>query len=232
MKLFLAVLLFSPALHPQGSPPETAGDEEAKVLQYSVNWPSGLSLGEARLSSRRAKGDRWEFTFSLDAAVPGFQVLDKFRATAATSELCSVEFERDLVHGSRKTREKITFDQQRNIATRQTIDGGKSELSLPPCGRDALTFVHFVRRELAQGRLPSTQQVFYGAAYRVRLEYTGTQRVRLQDSQEDADRLTVSIKGPASEVAVEMFFARDPARTPLLIKAPLALGTFSMELVR
>jgi hypothetical protein len=29
-----------------------------------------------------------------------------------------------------------------------------------------------------------------------------------------------------------MLFDRDPARTPLIVKAPFALGTFSMELVR
>jgi hypothetical protein len=29
-----------------------------------------------------------------------------------------------------------------------------------------------------------------------------------------------------------MYFARDAARTPLLFKVPLAMGTFSMELVR
>jgi hypothetical protein len=29
-----------------------------------------------------------------------------------------------------------------------------------------------------------------------------------------------------------MYFARDAARTPLLVKVPFALGKFSMELVR
>jgi hypothetical protein len=29
-----------------------------------------------------------------------------------------------------------------------------------------------------------------------------------------------------------MFFARDAARTPLVIRVPLSAGTFSMELVR
>jgi hypothetical protein len=29
-----------------------------------------------------------------------------------------------------------------------------------------------------------------------------------------------------------MFFAGDAARTPLLIRVPLSVGTFSMELVR
>jgi hypothetical protein len=46
------------------------------------------------------------------------------------------------------------------------------------------------------------------------------------------DKVTCTVKGPNSEVKFDMYFARDPARTPLVIKAPLAMGTFSMELIR
>jgi hypothetical protein len=52
------------------------------------------------------------------------------------------------------------------------------------------------------------------------------------DSYVDADRIIGKIKGPASEAQFEAVFARDAARTPLQIKVPLALGSFSMELVR
>jgi len=47
-----------------------------------------------------------------------------------------------------------------------------------------------------------------------------------------ADHLVFSVKGPKSEFSVEVFYARDAARTPLLIKIPQAVGTLSMELVR
>jgi hypothetical protein len=40
------------------------------------------------------------------------------------------------------------------------------------------------------------------------------------------------VKGPKSSFAFEMFFARDAARTPLLVRVPLSAGSFSMELVR
>jgi len=42
----------------------------------------------------------------------------------------------------------------------------------------------------------------------------------------------VTVKGPASETAFEMFFARDAARTPLLVRVPLSMGTFLLELTR
>jgi hypothetical protein len=46
------------------------------------------------------------------------------------------------------------------------------------------------------------------------------------------DRLEVSVKGPASEFKVEVYYDRDAARTPLLIKIPVPIGTVSLELVR
>jgi hypothetical protein len=48
----------------------------------------------------------------------------------------------------------------------------------------------------------------------------------------EADRMVANLKGPASEHTFEMYFARDAARTPVLVKLPLAMGSFSMELVR
>ena len=46
------------------------------------------------------------------------------------------------------------------------------------------------------------------------------------------DKVTCTVKGPASRFDFEMYFARDPARTPLLVNIPLPLGSISMELVR
>jgi hypothetical protein len=40
------------------------------------------------------------------------------------------------------------------------------------------------------------------------------------------------VKGPASEFSFEIFYARDAARTPLLIKIPVSIGTVSLEMVR
>jgi hypothetical protein len=46
------------------------------------------------------------------------------------------------------------------------------------------------------------------------------------------DRLTVSVKGPKADFRFEAFYARDPARTPLQIRVPLSMGTFTLDLVR
>jgi hypothetical protein len=209
---------------------------EEETLHYTVNWPSGLSLGEGELHASKVKtedgaSDRWQFEMKLDAAVPGFQVVDHHRALASM-DLCSVEFEKDAVHGKRKARERTTFDRQAGTATRQTLDGGgKSEVSIPACPKDALTFLYYVRSELGRGRIPPPQQILFGATYDIRLEYGGRQTLRLADGVFETDRMLASVKGKTSEVKFEIFFATDAARRPVLVRLPLEMGTFTMQLV-
>jgi Protein of unknown function (DUF3108) len=206
-------------------------------LRYTINWSSGLSLGEANLHATLLKPtqdtERRHLEFDLDAAVPGYAVSDRYRSDSS-SDFCSTEFQRTTTHGRKKTDEKTTFDAHSGTATRQTVGGGKSDLKLPTCGKDALTYLYFVRRELSQGRIPPPQTIFFGPSYEARVEFAGTQKIRVGDTQVDADRLTASVKGTStdSSISFEVFFLKDAARTPALVRVPLSLGTFSMELVK
>jgi hypothetical protein len=215
--------------------PASAPSFSNEQLNYSIDWPSGLSLGEAHLKASRSKTtdapERLNLEFDIEAAIPGFQVLDHYRS-ASTPGFCSAEFERNFTHGKKKSEEKTTFDSKTGLATRQTNGGGKSEMDASSCGRDALTFLYFVRNELSQGRLPPRQTVFFGAAYQVRLEFGGTQQIKLGNEQVETDKLIASLKGPSSDLTFEVFFLKDAARTPVLVRVPLTLGTFSMELAR
>jgi hypothetical protein len=193
-------------------------------LEYAINWPGGLSLGEARLKSAAAAGG-YNFEFSIDASIPGFAVKDLFHSTA-TQALCSSLFEKRLAHGKRKAEETLTFDQAGRKVTRETTGGGKSVRDTGECARDALAALHYIRRELAAGRIPPPQTVWFGAPYELRLERTGT-----VTQPAPADRFTARLKGPASEHAFELHFGRDAARRLLLVRLPLPLGAFSMELV-
>src|SRR6185295_1868425 len=107
--------------------PLTGFPFQDETLRFRVNWPTGASLGEARMQARRIEGGRWQFELNLDASVPGIAVTDRYRAVA-TAQLCSVEFERDSAHGGRKSRETVTFDQEKNKALRATKGGGSSEV--------------------------------------------------------------------------------------------------------
>ncbi len=207
-----------------------------ETLNYTVNWPGGLGLGEAHMSASRIHPsqngpEQWAFQLTLDAAMPGFAVGDRYNATASL-DLCSAMFERDFTHGTRKSHERDDFDQHAGVAHRETIGGGRSDIPISQCAHDALTFLYLTRRELGQGRVPQYEKILYGGPYQVRLEYTGEQTVKLNDKPSTADRLMVTVKGPASEISFEMFFARDAARTPLVIRVPLAPGVFSLELAR
>lgn len=210
-----------------------------EVLHYSVNWPSGLSLGEASLrSDRTGEGTTatpgWDFELNLDASVPGFAIRDQYRSTASL-DFCSEHLDKKTSRGARKSQERVIFDPNGKTATRESVRGdrtaGKTELSVPSCARDALTLLQFVRQELAQGRVPPQQPAILGAAYQVRLEFLGTTSVRLGNQQMDADRFRTSIKGPASDLTLELYFARDAVRTPVMVKIPLSLATFTVELI-
>ena len=198
-----------------------------ETLRFSIHWPTGVSLGEGRMQARRIEGGRWQFELSLDASVPGLTVTDRYRSVA-TADLCSVEFERESVHGPRKSHETVTFAQDKSMAHRATTGGGFSDFSVPACAKDALAFLYFTRWEMGQGRVPPAGKIIFGGPYDIRLQYTGPQPVK----SETTDRLAVTVHGPASNVDFELLFARDPARSPLVIRAPLALGTFSLELAR
>jgi hypothetical protein len=216
--------------------PAVAPVVENEQLHYNINWPSGLSLGEAQLRASMSKptpdaAARLHLEFTLDAGVPSYAVSDQYRSEASP-DFCSGEFHRTTSHGSKKTDEKNVFDQQNGTVNRETSGGGKTELKSAACGKDALAFLYYVRHELSQGRMAPQQTIFLGAPYDIRLEFMGTQKIPLGETQVEADRVTATVKGPSSEVSFEVFFLKDQARTPALVRVPLPLGKFSMELVR
>ncbi len=202
----------------------------SEQLTYAINWPTGLSLGEARLNTSR-DGDKWSTEFVLDASVPGFAVMERAKSSS-DAEFCSSELEKQYTHGKRKAEETTSFDQQKGKAKRETKGGGNSDLSINACSKDALAYLDYLRRELSQGRLPPHQTVYFGAPYRISVQFAGTQQLVMGDKKVEADRLLATLKGEKTDINFEIFFSKDAARVPLLVKVPLQLATFSMELVR
>jgi len=204
---------------------------QQETLRYTVDWPSGLSLGEAEIHAQKNPAEQWDFLFTLEAAVPGFHVTDRFHSRT-TADLCSVEFEKDSLHGKRTTRERDVIDRQSSMVTRETLTrgGGKSQMPVPACVKDALAFLYYVRSELGRGRIPPAQSILFGGKYDVQLEYGGRQNLRLADRIAEADLLTAIVKGQASQHKVEIFFSTDRTHKPVLVRFPLSIGTFSMQL--
>ena len=207
----------------------SASAQQAETLTYSINWPSGLSLGEGSITAAQS-GHHWDLSLKLEATIPGFPLRDEYRSRIGTG-LCSETFEKLSTHGARVTSEKSTFDAEKKLMTRETSKGGKSETPIAPCAKDALAFLFFVRNELAQGRIAPAQTVYFGASYQASLKFGGAEQVKLGDQRVETDRMTVSLKGPASTTNFEILFARDASRTPLVIRSQFSMGSFSMELV-
>jgi hypothetical protein len=202
-------------------------------LRYGVSWQSGLSLGEAAMNARHA-GKGWEFTVSVNAVVPGFSLNDSFRALADAG-LCSTELDRTTDHRGKSGSERTTFDQAAGSARRLTLfpaAGGESTFSIPSCARDAVAYIYYARVELGQGRVPPAQQVYFGSAYNVRLTYVGDETLKVADKPTLTDHLAASVKGPKADFTLDIFYARDPARTPLAVRIPAPVGVLSLELAR
>lgn len=207
----------------------------AETLHYSINWQSGLNLGEATIGAEKnaASGTdgNWNFQLTLDAAVPGFLIRDDYKS-ASDAKFCSSLLEKTVTRGTKKSSEKVTFNQTTKTVKRETPTGGKSESQAAgECAHDALAFLQFTRQELAQGRLATNQSVYLGAKYDLQLTYTGTESIRLENRPTEADKVRVSIHGPKADTTFDIYFARDEVRTPLLARLPLALGTFTVELL-
>src|SRR5436305_3588110 len=117
------VLLAASALH-------------GEALNYSISYASGLSLGEAVLGSN-ATATGWTFGLDIDLSVPGFTLRDHYSSTA-DSKFCSQKLDKTVTRGHKKTEEHITFDQELQRITRQTVGGGRSEANVSPCARDPL----------------------------------------------------------------------------------------------
>jgi len=203
-------------------------------LNYTIVWPTGISLGDAHLHARRA-GQKWNFSFTLDAGIPGYTVKDSYRSDVDPgpgSDYCTTAFDRSSTHGARVMNEKETVDRARGVAIRPGKDGAKVEIPVQSCVKDALAYLFYARQEMGQGRVPSAQDVLLGALHPIRVDYDGGPVITMNGKQVQSDKVTCTWRNGDTAYSFEVYFARDAARTPLRITAPFAVGTFSMDLVR
>lgn len=218
---------------PESNPPKLTGfpftDED---LNYSILWPTGISLGEAHLHARHS-GDKWNFSLTLDASIPGYTIKDAYHSDIVP-DFCSESFDRTLTHGSHVVSEKETVDREHGTATRGASSGNsaKAEIPVPACVKDALAYLFYSRREMGQGRVPSAQDVLLGALHPIRVDYVGAPLITMNGKEVQTDEVTCTWELGSSAYSFEVYYARDAARTPLRITAPFAMGKFSMELVR
>jgi hypothetical protein len=218
----------------QPAPAPTGFPWQNETLHYTMNWQSGLAVGDVYFTARKGDKGGWDFEVRGNAGVPGFSVVDRYLSSTG-ADLCSVSLERGTDHGGKRGREKTTFDQRAGNGQRVTVfpeDGGKSDFFIGTCARDAVAYSYYAREELGQGRVPAGAQTYLGSAYSVSMVYAGAEDITVGNKKATTDHLTVSVKGPKSDFHFEVYYARDPARTPLQIRVPLSMATFTLDLVR
>ena len=222
--LALLACLFVTPLFPQAP---TFSDGERLI--YDITWPSGLSLGETEFLAR-ANAAGWAFEATITATLPTLEIRDEYHSKA-DSGLCSSEFEKNAKHGDTKIREGVEFDQTNHRATRKSLGGrGESEFAIPPCARDGLAFLYFLRQQLAAGRIPPPDDINFGAQYQISVTYLESVEIVVAGARRRADRILVDLTGPKSQHGFEILFGQDAARTPLLMHIPFEMGTFSLRL--
>ncbi len=227
--LWFFLALWAAGLGTAETPPFSSGER----LRYEVTWPSGLALGEAEFRAQ-AGSNGWDFELMLKASLPAVEIDDSYRSSTDT-QLCSREFSKNTRHGSRTANETLLFDQAARQVERTTLTpagpGGRSVLEAPPCAKDALAFLYFLRQSLAMGRIPPPDDLYFGAGYVVSLTFAETLRLSTAGGNREADKILVDVAGPDSQHSFEIYFAKDARRTPLLVRVPFDIGTFSLKLL-
>lgn len=202
--------------------------ESGERLVYRLLWPSGIPLGEAVFEVSR-QDKELHFDVTLDARLPQYSVRYHFSSVATQEGLCSLRYQQSMKDGPRNTEETIEFDQTAHRARRT---GGQQPGSseIPECARDPLTFIYYVRSQLAAGQLPASGSVQAGRNLTVRLESSGSETVSVLGTPRPAEKLQVTIPRGNSERTVAVWFAPDATRTPLRVTVPTTLAEFRAEL--
>ena len=219
--------LHSGAVLAQEAQPGFPATEE---LRYTISWPSGLSVGTADFKARWTDPG-WRFELTLRASLPKLEIDDRF-ISSADAQMCSQEFEKHMRHGDKRASELLRF--RADAVERTNLERADQESpGLRPirgCARDALSFLYFVRTELASGRIPPPATVHFGAGYVLSLELAETRWLTWDGERQLADRIRVAVRGPQAEHRFSAYFGRDEWRVPLLFRMTFGEDEFLMRL--
>ncbi|MBI3934713.1 MAG: DUF3108 domain-containing protein [Acidobacteria bacterium] len=209
-------------------PPLAAGEK----LTFNLLWSSGISLGEAFLQASRA-GEEIHLEATVVADLPQHRVGYSF-TSLADEHLCSIRFRETLREGKNTRETAFEFDQE-NHTVRRTQDGKTTESAIPACARDPLALLYHFRQQLAFGQVPvgtpeAVGAFYLGGDYSVRYEAITPETVKLGSKSWQGDRFLLTVFGGGGEQSIEVWIRPDNSRTPVAIRVPFSLATFSAEL--
>jgi Protein of unknown function (DUF3108) len=209
-------------------PPIVSGER----LTFNLLWPSGLDLGEAFLEASKA-GQEIHLKATVAAELPQHRI--GYTLDSITDEqFCSVRASETLQEGADMRETSYEFDQEQHVV-RRSRDGETTEHPIPPCARDPLALLYHFRRQLALGQVPigtpeAVGAFFLDGDYSVRYEAITPETVGPGSNQWEGDRFFITAGGADGEHRFEMWVRPDNLRTPVAIRIPFPLATFTAEL--
>lgn len=212
---------------PQASP-TAALFNGGETLRFKLSWPSGVSLGEAVLTSSVSKG-QLNLDMTIEADLPIQNISGKFTSVSTADGLCSIQYHRKMMEGSKTSEETIEFDQEAHQAKR-TVNGQTATLPVSECAKDPLAFLYYFRGELAKHKTAQTASIVLAPDKHLDVSGGATETVTVGGRQHKAQKFSASIRYPNTTKSFEVWFSTDGHWEPLIVRLPSSLAVFSAEI--
>ena len=228
---WLRVLLPLLILFPAASEAQKYPWPEGELLTFDIYWPSGVALGEATLTAKSVK-DVLFFAASVEVALPQGRILYKF-SSSADAALCSREF-RQSVQRSGKFWEEISKFDALSSKVQVSRDGHTREFSAGKCERDPLTYLYYLRTRAVAGPRPASDTLLLTGPLKLQLSAHTGENVKINRTERHGDRYVIhyppSARSGVSAGPFELWLDGTIKQTPIAVRLPLPLATFSAEL--
>ena len=199
-----------------------------ETLRFKLLWPSGVGLGEAVLTVSTAQS-QLHLDMTVEADLPIRNISGKFSSVATADGLCSIQYHRKMIEGSKTSEESIEFDQKARQAKR-TVNGQTATLSVSECARDPLAFLYYFRSELAQHRTAQVNSIVMAPDKHLEISGGATETITAGGRQRKAQKISAAIRYPYTSKSFEVWFSTDGHWEPLMVRLPSPLAVFSAEI--
>jgi len=207
-----------------------------ETLRYAMSWKIFAGgIMTISVSDPIALEGRPAFKIELSAISNDFIsnffiVRDSITSWVDRSTLQSLRYEKHSVEGKRVDDERIDFDLDAKIATRES-----RRIRFEPPVFDSLSAVYYLRtRTLSPGQSVEMEVVSGKHAYRLVADVLGHESVKTPAGTFLATKVHPKMKEEGllkKSGDLWIWFADDPAQTPVVIRSKLNFGTLTARLV-
>lgn len=224
----LAGLFAVPVLRAQELQKRLPALSSGETLRFRLLWPSGIAFGEATMTAAAGQNDL-HFEMRIEADLPIRRISGSVTSSATRDGLCSTQYHRKMIEGTKTSEENIDFDQKSHQA-RRMLGGQSATVPIPACARDPLTFLYYYRNQLAAGSPIDSGSFFLGFERTIEVKPAATETVAVSGRERPAEKFLVTYHTPSTTRTFELWFSSDSRREPVLIRLPSPLAIFSAEL--